>query len=288
MLKRAFLLHGAAAATLLLLLGCGGEGPSSPLSMITGSNATEQADGGARGGGGSSSDAQSIVSNIGPAQPSTTLRFASEPAFAAGPGNSRDMIIIRDEKVEAYLQRVARSMLAHWRGPEPKRLGVFVYAAPGMNAQARPHGDIFISSGSFDRFKSEDELALLIGHELGHILLGHHENNRNARQVAQVAEIGMMVAIGAAYARNSTMRRVGDTREIMLSNQGAFVSQSGRSLAAALVVKTLSSDIALHAFSRHQEYAADRFGVEIARRAGYDPTAMNDIIDGFRAEHAAN
>lgn len=285
MLKRA-LRSGAVAATLLAMVGCGGEG-ASPLSMITGATNSEKSEGPAAGGGGATSDDKVIASNIGTAQPSTTLRFASEPAYAAGPGNARDMIIIRDDKIEAYLQRIVRNMLAHWRGPEPKRIGVFVYASAEMNAQARPHGDIYVSSAAFNRFKSEDELALLLGHELGHILLGHHENNKTARQVAQVAEIGMMVAIGAAYARNSTMRRVGDTREIMLTNQGAFVSQSGRSLAAALAVKTLSSDIALHAFSRHQEYAADRFSVEIARRAGYDPTAMNDIIDGFRAQHAA-
>lgn len=225
--------------------------------------------------------------NFGPADPTRQIKFASEPSYVANTLSANDLIVVRDAKVEAYLRSVALRLLAHWKGPQPSSIGVFVQASPAINATATPHGDIFITLGALDRFRSEDELAVLIAHELGHILLGHHENNKTAKKIADVASIGMVVAIGAAMVTNTSMRKVGDTREFYLSDQNAFMRQSGRALAAAIAVKTLSTDVALHAFSRYQEYAADRFGIELARHAGYDVSAMSDILDAFRAGEAA-
>ena len=112
-----------------------------------------------------------------------------------------------------------------------------------VNAWAMAGGKMALYTGLVKKIKpSDDELAQVLGHEIGHALAKHSAEKMS---VAMASQIGVM-AVGVA------------TRSDGLALTGA-------SLAAALAVQMPNS--------RAAESEADRIGIELAAKAGYDPHA---------------
>ena len=117
---------------------------------------------------------------------------------------------------------------------------VAVIDEPTLNAWCMPGGKMAIYTGIIGKLKlSDDEIAQIMGHEISHALLGHGRE-RMSRAIAMQG--GMAV--------------------------GSIVA--GRDLSILAPV----ADIALTLpNSREGESEADRYGIELAARAGYDPRA---------------
>ena len=112
-----------------------------------------------------------------------------------------------------------------------------------INAWCMPGGKIAVYSGIIERLQLSDaELAAVIGHEIAHALR-EHGRERASRAVTQGLVLGVL---GAATG----------------------VGQGGVDLAQLALEVTLNLPN-----SRGQETEADRIGVELAARAGYDPRA---------------
>jgi predicted Zn-dependent protease len=126
-----------------------------------------------------------------------------------------------------------------------------------VNAWCMAGGRMAIYTGLIDKIDpSDDEVAQVMGHEIGHALANHTAEKMS---VAMASSIGV-VAVGVAS-----------------DNKGA--AMAGAAAAAALAV-TLPN-------SRTAETEADRIGIELAAKAGYDPAAavtlwrkMNDLPGG--------
>jgi Zn-dependent protease with chaperone function len=128
----------------------------------------------------------------------------------------------RAERVEELLARLAR----HW--PEnPYAFHAVIYEESTPNALAFPGGLVVVTSGLLEQVESENELAFVLGHELGHFR--HRDHLRG---------IGRGVAFALVM--------------------GAF-GLSGSGGAAQLA--TLSGQLAARGFDRDQESEADRFGL---------------------------
>jgi len=128
----------------------------------------------------------------------------------------------RLEKLDYLLGRLSR----HW--PESKyELRVEINDSAEMNALALPGGLIVVTSGLLEKVQTENELAFVLGHELGHF------KNRD-----HIRGMGRGVVIALLFA--------------------ALSSSEGSS-----VVGSSIADLTLRGFSRRQESAADRFGLKI-------------------------
>jgi predicted Zn-dependent protease len=120
---------------------------------------------------------------------------------------------------------------------------VNVISSSEINAWCMPGGKIAVYTGILEKLNlSDDELAAIIGHEIAHAVR-EHGRERASQQVAQNAVLG----IGAA------LLGIGD---------------AGASLANIVADVTIGLPN-----SREFEREADRVGVELAARAGYDPRA---------------
>jgi predicted Zn-dependent protease len=120
---------------------------------------------------------------------------------------------------------------------------VNVITSGDINAWCMPGGKIAVYSGIIDKLNlSDDELAAIIGHEIAHALR-EHGRERASQQAAQNAVLG----IGGA------LLGIGDI---------------GTGLAQIVADVTYGLPN-----SREFEREADRMGVELAARAGYDPRA---------------
>ena len=120
---------------------------------------------------------------------------------------------------------------------------VNVLTSKDVNAWCMPGGKMAVYSGLIERLKvTDDELAAVMGHEIAHAL---REHGRERASQAVVQSLGLAV-IGAALGINeSALDLVG-------------------------VVTDLTFNLPN---SREHEREADRIGVELAARAGYDPRA---------------
>ncbi len=109
-----------------------------------------------------------------------------------------------------------------------------------INAFCMPGGKIAVFTGILNKLQlTDDEAALVMGHEIGHALYEH------AR-----ARAGKQMALGAGRA----------VAGLIFGQLGDLVGAGAGSLAALK-------------FSRSDETQADLIGLELAARAGYDPRA---------------
>ncbi|NYT85870.1 M48 family metallopeptidase [Pollutimonas harenae] len=119
---------------------------------------------------------------------------------------------------------------------------VHVLSSDEVNAWCMPGGKIAVYTGLIARIKpTDDELAAVIGHEMAHAL---REHSREQVSQQMVTNMGLSVL--------SAVTGVGATADL----GGALTN----------VMFTLPN-------SRTHETEADRIGVELAARAGYDPRA---------------
>lgn len=106
-----------------------------------------------------------------------------------------------------------------------------------INAYALPGGGMFIHRGMLEFAASDDEVAAVLGHEIGHVMLRHGMSRMRL-------DIGTRVAIQG-----------------LLKDEGA---QKFAGIAASF--KQMS-------FGRQNEDASDAYGMDLARKAGFDPSA---------------
>jgi predicted Zn-dependent protease len=120
---------------------------------------------------------------------------------------------------------------------------VHVISVPEVNAWCMPGGKMAIYSGLIEKLNaSDDEIAAVMGHEIAHALR-EHARERISRQMATQTAVGIA---GALFG-------IGDL---------------GQGLGNMVADVTLNLPN-----SRTHEVEADRMGVELAARAGYDPRA---------------
>ncbi|MEX2240198.1 MAG: M48 family metallopeptidase [Burkholderiales bacterium] len=137
--------------------------------------------------------------------------------------------------------------------------GVFRADAPGwdwqvnlisskdLNAWVMPGGKIAFYTGLIERLKlTDDEIAAIMGHEIAHALR-EHGRERASQAMAQGLALSIIGAV-------------------------AGVSRSGMDLTQLVLNVTLNLPN-----SREHETEADRIGVELAARAGYDPRAAVNV-----------
>ena len=112
-----------------------------------------------------------------------------------------------------------------------------------VNAWCMAGGKMAIYTGLIDKLDAtDDEIAQVMGHEISHALANHQAEKMS---VAMASSVGV-IAVGAASDRPG-------------------IAMSGAALAAALAIKLPNS--------RTAETEADRIGIELAAKAGYDPRA---------------
>ncbi|MCG8369655.1 MAG: M48 family metallopeptidase [Proteobacteria bacterium] len=122
-------------------------------------------------------------------------------------------------------QRLVDRLAFHW-ADSPYEFRVEIDDSSVSNAMAFPGGLIVVTRGLLDQVESENELAFVLGHELG-----HYRNRDHLRALGR----GIVLSL------------------FFTATTGADVSNLGITVA----------DLALRSFSRKQETAADEFGLEL-------------------------
>jgi predicted Zn-dependent protease len=147
------------------------------------------------------------------------------------------------QRVQAITKRLAAQVAAFRPDAGKWPWEVHVVSLDEVNAWCMPGGKMAIYTGLIDKLNAtDDEIAAVMGHEISHALR-EHARERISRQM------GTQMAVGIAGALFG-------------------IGEMGQSLGNMVADVTLNLPN-----SRTHEVEADRMGVELAARAGYDPRA---------------
>jgi predicted Zn-dependent protease len=160
----------------------------------------------------------------------------------------KELPIVRDARIQADLDAITARLTPFSTRPEV-RYRFYLVNSAAVNAFAVPGGYIYVTRGIVERMTGMDQLAGVLGHEMGHVEFRH-----SAKQIgrAQAAQVGV-AATGA-----------------LIGGQTGQVAAQGAGLGAQL---------ALQRYSRDQERESDRFAVDVTTRAGINP---GGIVSFFR------
>jgi predicted Zn-dependent protease len=129
-----------------------------------------------------------------------------------------------------------------------------------INAFAAPGGLIFLSRGMLRLCQSEDELAAVLAHEIGHVQAQHGIKSIQTKR--RTAALAMIAMTGANVAANQLVGH-------QLASLTTLFEDSITDITSTLFEK---------GYSRSAEGQADLAAVEILTRVGYDPHALARVL----------
>jgi predicted Zn-dependent protease len=160
----------------------------------------------------------------------------------------RDTPEVRDADVVRYVRDVTRRLARVASGPRYP-YSVAIADSRDVNAFALPGGPIWIHRGAFEQATSEAQVASVLAHEIAHIASRHA-----ARQLTTAA-----------------------MTKWSLSFLGSLLGNTGGAGGAQVAAAFLASG-AFRTFSRDEEREADRVGLALMTRAGWDGRGMVEMF----------
>jgi len=146
--------------------------------------------------------------------------------------------LVNDPALQAYVNKVGLWIALHTSRPNlPWRFGVL--DTNSVNAFATPGGYVFITRGMLMHMRDESELAGVLAHEISHVVEKHALNTMRKGKLVDMAS--------DALSRNKP--------------EYAKLVSAG-------------TEIFARGLDKEDEFAADRMGVVLSARAGYDPYGL--------------
>lgn len=165
-----------------------------------------------------------------------------------------------DAGLQRYVNRVGKWVAMHSaRADLPWSFGVI--EGESINAFAMPGGGVLISHGLIKRLSSEAELAAVLAHEIGHVVLKHQ-----LQAIQSSLNSDAWAGIGKDLAGDAIGRR------------GRGDAFGLKSAAANAGVDAVKNGVFLRPLDRGMEYDADRLAVVLATRSGYDSYGMVAVL----------
>jgi predicted Zn-dependent protease len=199
---------------------------------------------------------------IAPKLQEATKEYTVEEEVALGDGIASGFLgatkLSSDERLQRYVNRVGRWLALQTEKPDlPWTFGVI--DTDTINAFAMPGGTVIVSSGLVKRLNNESELAGVLAHEIAHVIRRHQLAAIQSGAWGDVAS-----SVGSEVIAQS---RIGRGDVLGLKTQ---LAQAG--------VNLVRDGLFLRPLDRGLEYEADRLGVVIAARGGYDPYGLVAVL----------
>ncbi|HEX8118917.1 MAG TPA: M48 family metalloprotease [Pyrinomonadaceae bacterium] len=163
----------------------------------------------------------------------------------------RQVAVLRDERTEAYVQRLGERVSAHAPGYKfPYKF--VVVDSPEVNAFALPGGYVFVNEGAVEAARTEGELAGVLAHEVAHVSLRHGTTQASRAYLARTA-VGVFNTV-AGFGHSDFLRL------------------------AAAAFGNGANNFFLRS-NRAAELQADAEGARLLAEAGYDPRDMANFFE---------
>ncbi len=155
--------------------------------------------------------------------------------------------LVNSKKLQQYVNRIG-----YWVALQSERPGLpwtfGVINSPNVNAFASPGGYIVLTLGLYQLLENESQLAAILAHEISHVIKKHH--------LDAIRDTSQKEILGALAVKATTKKHREDMQRLVNS----------------------SVQIYARGLDKKYEFNADRRGIVLAARAGYDPYAMMDVL----------
>ena len=163
--------------------------------------------------------------------------------------------LVNDPGLQRYVNSVGRWLASQSERPDlPWRFGVL--EAPEVNAFAVPGGTIFVTRGLVQRMRSEAELAGVLAHEISHVVRKHH------------------------------LKAIQKGAQTSLAGEALQQALKAQSAAARDKLISLGNELYTRGLDKADEMEADRAGIVIAARGGYDSYGLPSVLQTLQAMNA--
>lgn len=152
--------------------------------------------------------------------------------------------IYSDRPAEIMLAQIVGKLLAAADQPNT-RFTVTILDSAEVNAFALPGGYIYVTRGILALANDQSELAAVLAHEIAHVVLKHARARTNRIRTSEIVDKVVTGVFGADPSTDQTSNK---------------------------------AKLSLAAFSQAQELAADKEGILIAGKAGFDPHAAGRFL----------
>ncbi|WP_281558679.1 M48 family metallopeptidase [Thalassomonas sp. RHCl1] len=160
--------------------------------------------------------------------------------------------ISQDKATNAYVQCVADAITKNVpKSAHDGEWEVVVFDADQVNAFALPGGKIGVYTGILKVAENQQQLAAIIGHEVGHVIENHSNERLSSNQLSQA---GLSLANAALESQNIA------ARDTLMAGLGLGVQYG-----------------ILMPYGRTHESEADIVGQDLMARSGFDPKASIDL-----------
>lgn len=164
--------------------------------------------------------------------------------------------LLNNPAVQSYVNQLGRWLALQTNRPDlPWTFGVI--DDMGFNAFATPGGNILITKGLLLRVRNESELAGVLAHEIAHVVQKHHLN---------------------------AMKK----SALLSTGKDIYESQSGANPLAKEVLGNVVKELVVKGLDKGDEYDADREGMVIAAKAGFDPYGLPAVLQTLQAHSASD
>ena len=168
----------------------------------------------------------------------------------------KQMAVLRDGPTAAYIAAVGRRLVAAAHGPKyPYTFTAADYRE--INAFALPGGPVWINRGVLQAATSESQVAGVLAHEIAHVAQRHAADQLTKSMIANWG-LGLL---------------------------GGLLGNAGGASAAQVAARMMAGGIFLK-FGRDDERDADRVGLEILTRAGWDGRGMVEMFEILQRERS--
>jgi predicted Zn-dependent protease len=168
------------------------------------------------------------------------------------------MPVLRDRPVAAYVTSIGARLAR--AAPGPRYPYTFTVANRGdINAFALPGGPVWINRGVLEAATNESQVAGVIAHEIAHIGRRHAADQLTKTMIANWG-LGLL---------------------------GAVLGNTGGASAAQVAARMMADGVFLK-FTRDDERDADRVGLDIMTRAGWDGRGMVEMFEILQRRTRAN
>ncbi len=171
--------------------------------------------------------------------------------------------VVSDPLINAWVNGITTKLWAQVARKDVP-YNIKVLDVSDINAFSTLGGYVYVNEGTLDFVQSDDELAGVLGHETGHIERRHAVTANNKAQI-----VNILLGVGSLFS--------------------PFLYRFGQIIEAGALAK----------ISRNDETEADKYGLMLMARAGYDPEAMvsfmqhlgavenehNGLLDKYLADH---
>lgn len=163
----------------------------------------------------------------------------------------------RNQSPTLYLNKVGAVLAAHSSRPETfGGYHIGILDTDEINAVSAPGGFIFISRGFLKLLDTEEELAAVIAHEVGHVALQHGLSSISESNLTDALQIAGTEALSSSG-------------NMAVSELNSLFGDSVNEVAGTLLDT---------GYSRSQEYNADTYAAKLLKEAGYNPAALKTVF----------